>query len=332
MEKIDSTRTPCFVLDLHKVRKNVEKMSNYAHEESISLVPHMKTHKTKELGKLMTEKNNGRRHVVVSSLSEATFFATSEDPKFEEITYAYPLTADKLDDCSKLNTDLKQFNLLIDNNFILKHLSDNPPLGEKLWNVYVDIDLLYQRSGLMANQDSTFEFIKKVASTPYVNFVGLYMHCGSSYSSRSTEETKLIVTQSVSSLNELSSKLKESGIQCERIAIGSTPSCSLFIDGLFKGVTEIHPGNYVFYDAQQECLHSCKEDDIAGTVLTRVIAMYPERNMLLIDCGWEGLSSEKPGDEQYWKKYGYAKFRNFPQLKLLSMSQVSCYDRNTRCF
>ena len=321
---MDELRTPCILLDSRKVKQNAQKMSKYASEESVLLVPHMKTHKTKELGKLMTDDSKGNRHIVVASLSQADFFAKSQEPNFEEITYAYPLTPDKISQCSAI-ASVKQFNLMIDNNFILQYLSRNPPGNGKMWNAYVDIDLLYHRSGLLANKIETFEFIKTVASSQNVNFLGLYMHCGSTYNSRSIEETKVIVSKSVSSLIELSSKLKEAGIRCDRLAIGSTPSCSLFERGIFQGLTEIHPGNYIFYDAQQKCLGSCRDEDIAMTVMTRVIATYPERNMLLIDCGWEGLSSEKPGDEEYWKKYGYAMFRNFPNLKLLSMSQVRVF-------
>ncbi len=38
---------------------------------------------------------------------------------------------------------------------------------------------------------------------------------------------------------------------------GSTPSCSLDDDGdMDQGISEMHPGNYVFYDVQQWKVHS----------------------------------------------------------------------------
>ena len=45
----------------------------------------------------------------------------------------------------------------------------------------------------------------------------------------------------------LNCRLQEAGIECPVVGIGSTPSCSKPPDDLLKGITEFHPGNYVFY-------------------------------------------------------------------------------------
>lgn len=45
----------------------------------------------------------------------------------------------------------------------------------------------------------------------------------------------------------LNCRLQEAGIECPVVGIGSTPSCSKPPDNLLKGITEFHPGNYVFY-------------------------------------------------------------------------------------
>ena len=46
-------------------------------------------------------------------------------------------------------------------------------------------------------------------------------------------------------------KLKGLGVQVRNWGIGSTPSCSHEGEEM-KRLTEIHPGNYVFYDLQQQ--------------------------------------------------------------------------------
>ena len=61
-------------------------------------------------------------------------------------------------------------------------------------------------------------------------------------------------------------------------------------------MTEIHPGNYIYYDEMQKLLGSCEAKDIAVRVLTRVIGKYPEQNMLLVDMGWTGCSAQ--GDKE----------------------------------
>lgn len=42
-------------------------------------------------------------------------------------------------------------------------------------------------------------------------------------------------------------------------------------------------------DVQQSIIGSCRLEDVAVKVLTRVIGHCPHRNQLLIDCGWSGL-------------------------------------------
>ena len=41
-------------------------------------------------------------------------------------------------------------------------------------------------------------------------------------------------------------RLRSAGIDCPTVALGSTPSCSQPPESM-KGITEFHPGNYIFY-------------------------------------------------------------------------------------
>ena len=68
-------------------------------------------------------------------------------------------------------------------------------------------------------------------------------------------------------------RLKKEGLECPTWGVGSTPSCSHRTEK-FSCVTELHPGNYVFYDNQQLLLGSCKQADIAGKIITRVIGNW----------------------------------------------------------
>jgi len=52
-----------------------------------------------------------------------------------------------------------------------------------------------------------------------------------------------------------------------------------------SGITEIRPGNYVFFDAFQAAIGSCTLDDCAFSVLVTVIAAHPGRGVVLTDGG-----------------------------------------------
>ncbi|KAF7245733.1 D-threo-3-hydroxyaspartate dehydratase [Varanus komodoensis] len=111
-------------------------------------------------------------------------------------------------------------------------------------------------------------------------------------------------------------KLQEAGLSCSVCSIGSTPTCSRPVPKMGR-LTEVHPGNYIFYDVQQMMVGSCRREEIAVRVLTRVIGHYPHRNQLLVDCGWASLSLHSLGQ----LPTGYALVDGHPDLKLVGMSQ-----------
>ena len=82
---------PALVLRLDVAAANVARMQARADSLGCALRPHVKTHKTLELGALQT--GGTRRRITVSTLAEAQFFA---DGGFDDILYAVPITPDKL--------------------------------------------------------------------------------------------------------------------------------------------------------------------------------------------------------------------------------------------
>jgi D-serine deaminase-like pyridoxal phosphate-dependent protein len=83
-------------------------------------------------------------------------------------------------------------------------------------------------------------------------------------------------------------------------------------------VTELHPGNYIFYDAMQVQIGSCGESDVAVSVLGTVVGVYPERDSALIDVGSRALGKdalEKPSASPWGIVAGW------PDLALVSISQ-----------
>ncbi len=83
-------------------------------------------------------------------------------------------------------------------------------------------------------------------------------------------------------------------------------------------MTELHPGNYIFYDAMQMQIGSCGEGDVAASVLGTVVSVYPERGSALIDVGSRALGKdalEKPSASPWGVVAGR------PDLALVSISQ-----------
>ena len=74
------------------------------------------------------------------------------------------------------------------------------------------------------------------------------------------EEVKDAREKSILKINQVAVMLRNQGIQVNHQGIGSTPSCSQDVsdNASYDTLTEIHPGNYVFYDQMQKIVSGIK--------------------------------------------------------------------------
>ncbi|CAE8721474.1 unnamed protein product, partial [Polarella glacialis] len=148
----------------------------------------------------------------------------------------------------------------------------------------------------------------------------VYTHGGHSYNAHSLEEVRSIGEGERHAVVGFVAKLRASGsaalaaaAECLEVGIGSTPTCSNPPSHL-QGVTEMHPGNYLYYDMTQVRLGSCQVEDAAVRVCTRVVGQYQKQNTLLVDLGWTGISAQ--GAES-----GYGAIDGHPELRIKVLKQ-----------
>src|SRR5690242_13411062 len=83
---MDEPDTPALVIDLPRLKANVEAMARVAHEGGVALRPHAKTHKMVEVAALQLQA--GAAGLTVAKLGEAEVFA---DGGCDDLLIAYPL-------------------------------------------------------------------------------------------------------------------------------------------------------------------------------------------------------------------------------------------------
>ncbi len=76
------------------------------------------------------------------------------------------------------------------------------------------------------------------------------------------EEAELLTT--------LKERVAGRGVAVEEISVGATPTARF--SAQLPGITELRPGNYIYYDRMQVTLGSATWDDCALTVLARVVS------------------------------------------------------------
>jgi D-serine deaminase-like pyridoxal phosphate-dependent protein len=214
----------------------------------------MKTAKTWEAGYYMTG-GTGKR-ITVSTLAEATFFA---DGGFDDIVYAMPICLSKMDAVRELTERLEAFHILTDSIVMLKEIIKIRPPATKTWSVLLMLDVGYNRCGVKPSNPAALEMARIMASCDFISFAGVYAHCGQSYNTTGEEEHTKVVCHARDEIVKFTRQLEAEGIPCPCIGLGSTPGCS-HTPSEMTGVTEYHPGNYVFYGNQCTSLfnYSCR--------------------------------------------------------------------------
>ncbi len=103
---------------------------------------------------------------------------------------------------------------------------------------------------------------------------------------------------------EVARQLRNSGIAVPVVSIGSTPTITA-VDHL-NGVDEVRPGNYVFFDAFQASIGSCRLQDCALTVLGAVVHRDVAGGRLVVDAGAVALSKDR-GAMEFDPTCGYGR-------------------------
>ena len=301
--------TPSVLVDLERLEKNITDMAIRAKEGGVHLRPHIKTHKCIEIGKM--QKAAGAQGITVSTLGEALAFS---EAGFDDITYAVPLAPDKFDGVRQIS-ERTHLNVLVDHPIIVDQLSRFCKKVGLTADVLVKVDCGYPRTGINPETPAAISLVRKIHDASNLNFKGILTHAGHSYDMTTVAEVKTIAKQEQDVMIRFATTLRteNSELAPEVVSIGSTPTARL-ADTFQEGITEIRPGNYVFFDYSQVALRSCEVTDCALTVLSSVISMNPDR--AVIDAGATALSKDK-GPTHIEPDVGYGKIvKDYAEGKL----------------
>ncbi len=151
----------------------------------------------------------------------------------------------------------------------------------------------------MDYQSDTIENIISYSdSSLKLNFKGFLTHFGDTYNSKSPNEIHESFENSINKISDLNKKFPD-----YEISIGDTPSSSL-VNKYPDFITEIRPGNFVFYDLDQLKIGSCQIDQIAIRLVCPIISIYKKRNSLLLYGGSVHFSKDHIIENNN-KCYGY---------------------------
>ncbi|MFT5647739.1 MAG: D-serine deaminase-like pyridoxal phosphate-dependent protein [Aureispira sp.] len=284
---------PTLLLDKERCLKNIQLMLDKAEQNQIDLRPHFKTHQSHEVGRWF--RDLGVKKIAVSSLKMAAYFAADG---WEDITVAFPANILEIDLINSLASKIK-LNLLIQSKETLLFLETYltaPICG------FIKIDLGTKRTGIEGdNFELLDDLIHTIERSRQLIFSGFLGHAGHSYAAQGLEEIKAVHDEAMAKMSLVYHYYQNTHPNIS-ISIGDTPTCSRM--STFDFVTELRPGNFVFYDLTQTKIGACSVDQIAVAVACPIVALHPERNEIIIYGGGVHFSKEVYLHPDYGTCYG----------------------------
>ncbi|MBC7929511.1 MAG: alanine racemase [Rubrivivax sp.] len=283
---LQTLKTPSLLLDIERVKRNAARMSERIKSFGAILRPHVKTHKCVEVARIQTEGHAGG--ITVSTLAEARAFAAQG---FRDITYAVPVEPGKFSEAIELARSCQRLALITDDVSIPPALDEAARRAGLTLDLFLKVDCGLHRCGVEPDRPEALEIPRLICRAPSLRFAGILTHAGHSYHAPSHDELLGIARHERDLMKEFAARLRADGIEVPIVSVGSTPTITQ-VDHL-DGVDEARPGNYIFFDAFQATLGSCRFDDCALTVLASVVHRDRARRKVVLDAGAIALSKDR---------------------------------------
>ncbi|MBL8653428.1 MAG: alanine racemase [Alphaproteobacteria bacterium] len=240
--RLADLQTPCLVLDRAVLTRNIARMTARAKELGVTLRPHMKTAKSAEVARRVHGGSVGP--ITVSTLAEAEYFAKHG---FTDMVYAVGISPDKLDRAAKLMAGGVDLKILTDEVGVAQAIAERgKALGLK-FRTLIEIETGGERAGVLP-ASAELDTIGKILDDAGM-LAGALAHAGHSYGADGISEIQEIAEDERAGVVAAAERLRAQGRKVEIVSVGSTPT-ALYGKHL-AGVTEMRPGNFVFFDLFQ---------------------------------------------------------------------------------
>lgn len=278
-ENID---TPAVIVDVDKMISNIKEMSDYAKKYNVKLRPHTKTHQIPEIAKIQL--SYGANGICCQKVSEAEIMY--ENGITDILIPTQIIGQPKISRLFELAQKCK-ITTAVDSLDSVIQLDKYANKKDGEFNVIVEIDIGGGRCGMPIQK--TLKFVNKITQLKGINVEGLMCYEGQAYNIFDHKKREITVNKIVNKIVDIAKDIKNSGIEIKEISVGSTPSAK--ISAKIDGVTEIRPGNYVFYDYMQVERDVIKQERCATTVITTVISK-PNTKTAVVDAGKKSLCND----------------------------------------
>ncbi|MGE5589506.1 MAG: alanine racemase [Bacillota bacterium] len=294
--KIEDLETPAVMVDVPRLRRNIQRMAGMASAGGVTLRPHTKTHKLPGIAHWQVEAGAGG--ITVAKVSEAEVMAASGlTDIFIANEIVVPSKARRLAALARR----VRMSVGVDSREGADVLSRVAVEEGVELRLLIEVNSGLDRCGVLPGEP-VLGLARYIKGLPGLILEGIFTHGGHAYSATSFDQRDAIGLSEGQVMAQTAELLASQGIHLERVSVGSTPTARTASS--VAGVTEVRPGNYVFYDAMQVGLGVATWDDCALRVMATVISR-PDAYRAVVDAGTKVLGSDRGGNLSQVRGYGH---------------------------
>ncbi|PDT76622.1 D-TA family PLP-dependent enzyme [Bradyrhizobium sp. C9] len=267
--------TPCAVIDMDRVERNIARIQKACDEAGIANRPHIKTHKNPMLAQLQIKA--GAKGITCQKLGEAEIMA---DSGVDDILISYNLLGDEK--MARLGALQANANVTVaaDNSVVVGDLPKAAAASGRPLSVVVECDTGRKRAGVETPREA-IALAREIAGSKGLSFAGFMLY---------PTETGWADAQKF--YDEALAGVRAHGLDATIVSTGGTPN--LVNLGKLKGGTEHRFGTYIYNDRMQVAAGVAAWDDCALHIYSTVVSRAgPERGIL--DAGSKTLTSDTGG-------------------------------------
>ena len=236
-------QTPCLILDLDALERNVKKMGDYAKDHGMRHRSHGKMHKSVDVQKLQ-EEMGGAIGVCCQKVSEAEVFVRGG---IKDVLVSNqvrePAKLERLANLPKMGSVI---TVCVDDIDNVAELSAAATKAGTELNCYIEIDCGAGRCGVTTTE-AVVEIAKAIDAADNIHFTGIQAYQGAMQHMDSYSDRKAKTQVAIDQVQDAVDALTEIGLKPKFVSGGGTGS--YYFESNSGVFNELQCGSYAFMDA-----------------------------------------------------------------------------------
>jgi D-serine deaminase-like pyridoxal phosphate-dependent protein len=336
----DILPTPSMIVDLDIFEQNLKKMADHGKSVGLLLRPHVKVHKSVDIGK--RQMALGAVGLTTATIAESELMSNAG---IKGVLWTkQPVSVNNISRAIALSKKDPTFMFVIDDPQVAEWVEDAAAAANAKCRIAVAVYAGLVRQGI-ENGRPAVELAQKIAGSKHMKLEGYMAYSGGASHTKGWENRRKKSADDLSGLQETLDLSKKAGLEAKIVSGGSTGTYNIDKE---NNLTELECGSYVFMDTAYFGVGSKTGEpnysDWGGslTVLTTVDSKL-HKNVATIDYGNKALA--RPTDQvkgMPWlqvanqgAEYGALKWDDAGRdVKLGERVEIYCtnLDMSTNCY